>query len=1012
MKYTYNFIPVQPSDIIQLDSFNSADSELLQDFKVNSTFNQFSNFIELHYYTLDGRLLKSINNYTNFSSNQDSESTLNSDLSTLTLRTDDDIKLGGYEAGDVYLYYNFLKDYYTKDNSKLKFFIEEISPDRKEVRLVTIKADKESVQTSTAELKASLNESDSETFYLNLGKNRLLLCTNIDTLDYREDTSVVVKLYNQLPSDVLVKQQLCLNTQINDPIAYKVESELVTTKPIIKYLKGPNFNIEEGKGTSSPTQYLNIDQAFSYPVTNSYYEVKSLFEEKGAELSIDHSDYNSFINFSSAEERLRNFKYKLDLINTYQLSSNTISQIGTYSTGSVKHYDVLINNILSNFDHYDRFLYYESSSYSWPKTGTDKPYIPIIGSATGSWYNSQLISASNFDNTNPNQLINTVPEFLREDPNNVKYTTFIHMVSQHFDNLWIYAKNVTDKYNSDNRLDFGISKDLIDDALKNFGVKLYNSNKSTQELFEMFTGDTYNTGSESIVSSVVTASDTVTSQENYRKQIYKRVYHNLPLLLKSKGTDRGMRALLSTFGIPSLHSSGSHSGINVLQLGGSISGSYNLGPLQYTTASLGKIRVSNTGSIEGTTLSKYVNITQESDKYSKDLNTIQVGFSPTDALNDIIIASSSAASFDIDSILGDPGYAFSSSYKPLITKAGEYLPAFTESTRYDLNAFARLLKYYDNLLFKTVIDFLPARSNVTTGLVIKPHLLERNKIKQVQPIVERHNEFSQSIDIQSTTGSDGGTFGGRDQYSSSYTEFYMTSGGFAASSLHSHEQAKYDGEFSGSILTLSNGELNEDNVYKYSFDAQNILNVLFVTSSNPGPTPTPTPTHTPTPTPTSTTFIASQTPTPTPTQTNTPTPSPTTPSLIDIYTRIIVNQGGSTSYVGDYEIESRLDTESTWTSVGLFGHNAFFQYKRFNVPTNTRLSFRVTRTGNNNAVQADTTIVYEAYTGTGTFFPLAFGSSPNVSYTEGDSVNNEIFTVQDFSTNSSPFLTKLQIQEG
>ena len=240
----------------------------------------------------------------------------------------------------------------------------------------------------------------------------------------------------------------------------------------------------------------------------------------------------------------------------------------------------------------------------------------------------------------------------------------------------------------------------------------------------------------------------------------------------------------------------------------------------------------------------------------------------------------------------------------------------------------------------------------------------------------------------------------------------MTSGGFAASSLHSHEQAKYDGEFSGSILTLSNGELNEDNVYKYSFDAQNILNVLFVTSSNPGPTPTPTPTHTPTPTPTSTTFIASQTPTPTPTQTNTPTPSPTTPSLIDIYTRIIVNQGGSTSYVGDYEIESRLDTESTWTSVGLFGHNAFFQYKRFNVPTNTRLSFRVTRTGNNNAVQADTTIVYEAYTGTGTFFPLAFGSSPNVSYTEGDSVNNEIFTVQDFSTNSSPFLTKLQIQEG
>jgi len=917
MKYNYNFIPVQPSEIIQIDSFSSADSELLQDFKVNSTFNQFSNFIELHYYTLDGRLLKSINNYTNFRSNQDSESTLNNSLSTLTLRTEDDVKLGGYEAGDVYLYYNFLNDYYTQDNSKLKFFIEEISPDRKELRLVTTKASRESVETSTAEIKTSLSESDAETFYLNLGKNRLLLCTNIDTLDYKEDTSVVVKLYNQLPSDILVKQQLSINSQVNDSIAYKVDSEIILAEPKIKYLKGPNFNIQEGKGTSSPTQYLSIDEAFSYPVTNSYYEVKSLFEEKGASLSIDHSDYNSFINFSSAEERLRNFKYKLDLINSYQSSSNDIRLAGSYSTASVEHYDNLINTVLSNFDHYDRFLYYESSSYSWPKTGNDKPYIPVIGSATGSWYNSQLISASDFDNTNPNQLINTVPEFLREDPSNVKYTTFIHMVAQHFDNLWIYAKNVTDKYNSDNRLDFGISKDLIDDALKNFGVKLYNSNKSTQELFEMFTGQTYLTGSEGNSSTlpveVVSGSNTVTSQENYRKQIYKRVYHNLPLLLKSKGTDRGMRALLSTFGIPSFYSSGSHSGINVLQLGGSVSGSYNLGPLQYTTASLGKIRISDTGSIEGTTLSRYVNITQDSDKYSKDLNTIQVGFSPTDEVNDIIITSSSAASFDIDSILGDPGYAYSSSYEALINKAEEYLPATTDTSKYDLNAFSRLLKYYDNLLFKTVIDFLPARSNVNTGLVIKPHLLERNKIKQVEPTTERHNEFSQSISIQETTGSEGGAFGGRNQYSSSYTEFYMTSGGFAASFLHSHEQAKYDGEFSGSKIDISNGELNINNSFKYVDAIENIVDIAYVSSSAVLPTPTPTPTSTMTPTPTPTEQPpVSATPTPTPTMTPTPSTAGTFQLRIRIYPNIGVQENNNDI---EYKITATPSSSPSSTSI-------------------------------------------------------------------------------------------------
>ena len=1005
MKYNYNFIPVQTSDIIQTDSFNSADSELLQDFKVNSTFNQFSNFIELHYYTLDGRLLKSVNNYTNFRSNQDSESTVNNNLSTLTLRTEDDIKLGGYEAGDVYLYYNFLNDSYTKDNSKLKFFIEEISPDRKELRLVTTKADKETIESITAEFKTSLNESDSETFYLNLGSNRLLLCTNIDSLDYKDDTSVVVKLYNQLPSDIQIKEQLCINSQVNDSVAYKVESELIITKPKTKYLKGPNFNIEEGKGTSSPTQYLSIDQAFSYPVTNSYYEVKSLFDEKGAELSIDHSDYNTFINFSSAEERLRNFKYKLDLINSYQASSNNISNIGTYSTSSVKYYDDLINNILSNFDHYDRFLYYESSSYSWPKTGANKPYLPTIGSATGSWYNTQLISASNFDNTNPNQLINTVPEFLREDPNNTKYTTFIHMVAQHFDNLWIYAKNVTDKYNSDNRLDFGISKDLIDDALKNFGVKLYNSNRSSQELFNMFTGDSYNTGSESIVSEIITGSNDIISQENYRKQIYKRVYHNLPLLLKSKGTDRGIRALLSTFGIPSFYSSGSHSGINVLQLGGSISGSYNLGPLQYTTASLGKIRISNTGSIEGTTLSRYVNITQDSDKYSKDLNTIQVGYSPTDALNDIIISSSISASFDIDSILGDPGYAYSSSYKPLISKAKEYLPAFTESTRYDLNAFARLLKYYDNLLFKTVIDFLPARSNVNTGLVIKPHLLERNKIKQVQPIAERHNEFTQSISIQTTTGSDGGTFGGRDQYTSSYTEFYMTSGGFAASSLHSHEQAKYDGEFSGSQFTITKGELNIDNTFKYVDAIENIVDIAYLTSSAPEPTPTPTPTATVTPTPSA---AVAPTPTPTTTPTNTPTPTPSTAGTVNIKIRVYAEIGVDEQNTDiEYKVTARPSSSPSSTSIttGDLGVG-FINLDLNNVSGNDTVAVNILRVEPDASATAIGSIQWDGYDPSTISVNVTgdtFGDSDEVDFN---------YTLSNFDTSLTQILINVNITEG
>jgi hypothetical protein len=38
--------------------------------------------------------------------------------------------------------------------------------------------------------------------------------------------------------------------------------------------------------------------------------------------------------------------------------------------------------------------------------------------------------------------------------------------------------------------------------------------------------------------------------EDYDKEIYKRIYHNLPLLYKAKGTERGLRALIACYGIP------------------------------------------------------------------------------------------------------------------------------------------------------------------------------------------------------------------------------------------------------------------------------------------------------------------------------------------------------------------------------------------------------------------------------------------------------------------------------
>jgi len=304
-----------------------------------------------------------------------------------------------------------------------------------------------------------------------------------------------------------------------------------------------------------------------------------------------------------------NFKYKIELIDGYskEIVSGSGAVIGlTAITGSKDKYAQLITGIVSNFDHYESFLYYESGSSSWPKSNNTKPYINEQSKIPGttvknpivtSWYTNQVENAAYYDNTNNNSLLYSIPTYLRDDANNENYSTFIHMIGQHFDNLWLYSKAVTDKYDADNRPDRGISKDLVGEALRNFGVKLYTSNKSIEDLFTTFTGQAYQSGSEVInyyITGSLTGSNTPiqpTSYDSYQKEIQKRIYHNLPFLLKTKGTERGLRALINCFGISS-------DILKIKQYGGIDTTALPfLGEQEYYTGSLDKVRLDNTGSI-------------------------------------------------------------------------------------------------------------------------------------------------------------------------------------------------------------------------------------------------------------------------------------------------------------------------------------------------------------------------------------------------------------------------------
>ena len=123
-------------------------------------------------------------------------------------------------------------------------------------------------------------------------------------------------------------------------------------------------------------------------------------------------------------------------------------------------------------------MYFESSSYvsgslgvyysnSWPKTGgagtVRSPYVlaHTTSSQAETWFKSQTTSGSDYDYNNVNKMSSHIPAHIVDDSENLDYVNFTDMVGQHFDSIWLYANSLTDAFDRRDKLDEGISKELL-----------------------------------------------------------------------------------------------------------------------------------------------------------------------------------------------------------------------------------------------------------------------------------------------------------------------------------------------------------------------------------------------------------------------------------------------------------------------------------------------------------------------------------------------------------------------
>jgi hypothetical protein len=721
------------NSIQRISRFKATDTNLLSIDSLPQNFGRKGDFIEFFIYDDNNNLIALDYNYTDFKlpTNQFlySDNTLPEILIDPTL----DIENSGYNNGNFKSQYSFFRRKFSESNNDL--FISEISEDRTEIRVNSIKLTSSDLVKEAQNLINELTSVSYQKYYIaNFFDDIQQTVINVAIDNTTEIPSVLFKLYEPLSSDILEKDTLWVTEEITEPYVFNINLDVIIIPEPLPQLRGPNFDIEIDIKQNLSTGYQTYSSLVSSLTGSSYHKVLNFMNDNSYDLNIDYTSFNNFIHFSSAKKRLEIFYDKAKQIEDYNNDiltlTNSTSLLKNTESASIK---LKIDNIFKHFDGFENYLYHESSSYAWPKSGSNKPYILLStgSSITKLWYSNYTSSATAYDDNNLDHLYNTIPEYIKNDPDNYQpYFDFIDMIGHYFDNIWIYITSINELYNADNNLEKGVSKDLVYDALKSLGVSLYNS-KGDNQFDNYITG--LNSGSILFTDDFSSTSSFLNNipKKDLLAETYKRIYHNLILLNKSKGTAVGLQNLITTFGVTS-------SIFEPKEFGGST----KINELKGYDND--KITIQN-NTIDGNVLSPFISlqnpISSSAEFTSTDLHFVDLSFSPQNQLNSRISASVAITSptFSLDDYIGDPRLMASSSYDSLINQQYYFTSASAaisgSAQRLDYKGFIGLVKYFDNSLFKMLKDFVPARTNTLTGVTIKSPVLERNKIITHHPKV-------------------------------------------------------------------------------------------------------------------------------------------------------------------------------------------------------------------------------------------------------------------------------------
>ena len=421
------------------------------------------------------------------------------------------------------------------------------------------------------------------THLLNLGNGD----NKVITTWVGSEGSLILKLYEPLDTAVQPNQKVWISKLQANPIV-----ETITINGIDETychpLKGPNFTLDNSNGIA----YQVYDDLIASGSVTSNDLVTNYLSTNGIDttkLNIQYVSgsvytFENFSHFGSAEERVNNFFYKIQLLETYKtkldglvattftpkyenynggvltedgyqvqtedglfdIDWEIIQYKGTPQLNEIKKLSDTINALVKSLDGFENFLYKSTNNLAYPKELYTNPISGLVSytlkASTNSdvvaWYASLIDLAAEYDKYNPDYLVNNIPEFIKEDYNNNDFFVFLDMIGQHFDIVWTYIANLSKTKVLEHKQVKGFSNNLVHTLLESFGwdaKRAFNS-----ELLWEYAFGTYKDGTQKYSMPLADANN----------EVWRRILNNLPYLLKHKGTGRAMKAIMACYGVP------------------------------------------------------------------------------------------------------------------------------------------------------------------------------------------------------------------------------------------------------------------------------------------------------------------------------------------------------------------------------------------------------------------------------------------------------------------------------